>query len=278
MKSRAGIEASRGTRRQCVYYEDVKVPDKGTVSLIGMDYGYKASEWRKIWDDPKNADLVKKRGKPEHLREGDTVWVKIPWHTVTRNLRVDGKGAAFLVQRNGAPGKNLSWVQTVFRDNQPIGPNPAKFCVDGCTPDDNLPFYWTEDEVSSPPSWVKTFSGDPKVSLSQTFADMAHRGTPTAAQGDTHWRAIVSIAVVNGTRITVYDSWVWGFDLTTAGVATTVGPRAAKPNEIHGHLHLLREGLGGWIIDETLWGIHIRLELLNPVKFSAQGWTFRSPP
>jgi len=57
--------------------------------------------------------------------------------------------------------------------------------------------------------WVKDFSGDPAVQLGKTFADRASRGAPAAGIGTTKWRAIVSIAVVNEKRVTVYDSWVW---------------------------------------------------------------------
>src|SRR6266852_3416284 len=83
-----------------MYHEDVKVKNGETVSGIGADFGYRITEWHKIWDDPKNAPLVKKRGKPEHLQIDDVVWVKIPWHTVTRRLTADANGASFLVQRN----------------------------------------------------------------------------------------------------------------------------------------------------------------------------------
>src|SRR5215813_9935220 len=114
-----------------MFYEDVTVKKGETVSGLGVDYGYKGSEWHKIWDDPKNAALVKKRGIPEHLQIGDIVFVAIPWCTVTRTLTADPKGASFLVQRNGEAGKRLRWVQTVYQHNQPIGAT-TPFCVDGC--------------------------------------------------------------------------------------------------------------------------------------------------
>lgn len=41
---------------------------------------------------------------------------------------------ALLAQRGGS------------QHNHPIGPNPAAACVDACTPDDNLPFYFTEQK------------------------------------------------------------------------------------------------------------------------------------
>jgi hypothetical protein len=260
-----------------VYYEDVKVKKGETVSGIGAEYGYNVADWRKIWDDPKNHALVKKRVKPEHLQIDDVLWVKIPWHTVTRIVTATANGASILVQRDGGAGKRMSWVQTVYQHNQPIG-STAPFCVDGCPADDDLPFYWTDAEIASPPTWVQNFAGDPKVELSKTFADSAGRGAPTAAMGTTKWRAIVSIAVVNEKRITVYGSLVWGFDLTPAGISTKVGPRAATHHEREGHLNLLRNGIGLWIIDFTVLGFPVHLALTNPFSFGAQGWTFRSPP
>ena len=243
-----------------MYYEDVKVKKGETVSGLGMNYGYKSSEWRKIWDDPKNAALVKKRGKPEHLQIGDIVDIPIPWRTVTRHLTTDANGVSFLVQRDGQAGKRMRWVQTVYQHNQPVAAT-TPFCVDGCPADDSLPFYWTDGEVASPPQWIKDFSGDPKVQLSKTFGDRPSRGAPSAAQGTTKWRAIVSIAVVTDNRVTVYDSWVWGFDLTAAGVSSKVGPRAANAQEVQGHLHLLGIGKG-----------------TGAGTFGTQGWTFRKPP
>src|SRR5258705_198536 len=51
-----------------MYHEDVKVKNGETVSGIGADFGYRITEWHKIWGDPKNAPLVKKHAKPEHLQ------------------------------------------------------------------------------------------------------------------------------------------------------------------------------------------------------------------
>jgi len=243
-----------------MFYEDVKLKRGDTVYGLGKEYGYKGTEWHKIWDDPKNAPLVKKRGQPEHLQVADIVFFPIPWKTVTRNLCAETRGAAFLVQRDGEPGKRMSWVQTVYQDNQPVK-GTTKFCVDGCPADDNLPFYWTDGEVASPPKWIQDFSGDKKVKLSKTFGDKPSRNPPKAGQDTTKWRAIVSIAVVTDKRVTVYDSWVWGFDLTVAGKSTKVGPRAADPSEVAGHLHLLSIGLG-----------------TSADNFGKQGWTFRKPP
>jgi hypothetical protein len=244
-----------------MFFEDVKVQRGETVSGLGMAYGYKAGDWHKIWDDKKNADLVKRRGVPEHLQIADILFIPIPWKTVTRTLTTDARGASFLVQRDGEAGKRMSWVQTVYQSNQPAA-GTTTFCVDGCPADDVLPFYWTNSEISSPPQWIKDFSGDPKVQLSKTFGDRPSRGkNPAAGKGTTQWRAIVSIAVVTGKRVTVYDSWVWGFDLTEAGKSTKVGPRSADASEVAGHLNLLKNGVG-----------------TAADNFGKQGWTFRKPP
>lgn len=43
-----------------MHYEDVKVEKGETVSGLGVAYGYKSTEWRKIWDDPRNMALIAK--------------------------------------------------------------------------------------------------------------------------------------------------------------------------------------------------------------------------
>lgn len=232
-----------------MYYEDVKVKRGETASGLAVAYGYNGVEWRRIWDDPKNHTLVRKRVKPEHLQVDDILSVPIPWKVNSRTLNVEASGVGFTVTRDGGGGSRLAWVQTVYRDNQPIGPNPSPFCVDACTPDDNLPFYWTEAELKKDPTRRKTFIDHPS------------RPAPSAPLGTTRWRAIVSIAVQTDKRITVYDSNVWGFDETPGSAITKIGPRAPTPLETTGHLTLLRNGLG--TAKDT---------------FGKQGWTFRSPP
>ena len=123
-----------------MFYEDVQVERGETVSGLGAAYGYKPSEWQKIWKDPRNAALIAKRKVPEQLQIGDTLMVKIPWTVVSKSLTKKADGGQMEAERDGELGKRLTWVQTVYRHNQPIGPNPNPFCVDACTPDDDLPF------------------------------------------------------------------------------------------------------------------------------------------
>jgi hypothetical protein len=174
--------------------------------------------------------------------------VEIPWKTVTRTLTTHANGATYEATRDGGAGTRLSWVQTVYQSNQPIG-GTNTFCVDACPPDDNLPFYWTDAELVAKPERRKKFSDSPS------------RPAPSAAAGDTKWRAVLSLAVVTGKRITVFDSYVWGFDMTPANAVTTVGPRAATDGEVAGHLNLLKNGVG-----------------TGAGSFTVQGWTFRLPP
>jgi len=233
-----------------VYYEDVKVVAGETVSGLAVAYGYKAADWVKIWNDNKNAELVKKRGIPNKLGIGDVVQIPIPWKVTNSSVAptpgVGGVTTEF--KRDGGKGTRLSWVQTVYQANQPVtGTTP--FCVDGCPPDDDLPFYWTDAEIAADPT------------LRQKFTDAPSRTAPSAAAGTTTWRAVTSIAVITGKRVTVYESHVWGFNLTPANVVTKVGPRDALANEVSGHLNLLRKGVG------TAAG-----------TFSTQGWTFRPAP
>ncbi len=240
-----------------MYHEDVVLEGSETVSGIAEAYGYLPSDVYRVWQDPLNAELVKKRGKPEGAKAGDVLWVGVPWRVTTRKLTATGNGASFFIKRDGGPGSRMSWVQTVYQGNQPVvGTTPS--CVDACPPDDQLPFYWTAQEIARPPRWIQALSGDPSVNLTKVFGDEPARRPPSTVQGTTKWRAIVSIAVVNKKRVSVYDSWVWGFDLTSSGLSAAVGPRAAKPFEQQGHVNLLANGKG------TAAG-----------TFQSQGWNFR---
>lgn len=230
-----------------MFYEDVKMKGGETVSGLAVAYGYSGSDWGKIWNDSKNLALTAARGKPERLQVGDTIAIPIPWSINSKTLNVEARGVGFEAKRSGGNGSRLSWTQTVYRHNQPIGPNPNPFCVDACTPDDNLPFYWTDAELTKDPT------------LRKTFIDHPSRNPPTAAAGTTRWRAVVSLAVITEKRVTIWDSLVWGFDMTSANVITKIGPRAATAQEVTGHLNLLRNGKG-----------------TGPVTFKAGGWSFRA--
>jgi hypothetical protein len=232
-----------------MFYEDVKIKRGDSISKLGLAYGYKAAQWHKIWDDPKNRDLVGSRGRPERIQPGDVVNIPIPWEVISQTLTAQGDGALMQAERDGENGTQLSWVQTVNRGNQPIGPNPNQFCVDACTPDDALPFYWTNGEIT----------GD--SSLRKKFRDHSARNPPTAAMGTTMWRAVVSLAVVTDKRVTLWDSTVWGWNMTPANAITIVGPSTATTAEVNGHLNLLRKGLG-----------------TGPHTFEDDGWTFRVAP
>ena len=69
---------------------------------------------------------------------------------------------------------------------------------------------------------------------------------------------MTSIACYTGRRVTIFETKVWGFNMTPAGAVTRVPVRAASAAEINGHLQLLRNSAGG--------------------NFRAGGWTFRLPP
>jgi hypothetical protein len=232
-----------------MFLEEVEVKAGDTIASLAADYGYHLGTWIKVWNHPKNAALVALRKTPERLQVGDRVMIPIPWKVNAKTLVAVARGATINVDRDGDRGKALSWVQTVYRHNQPIGPNPNPFCVDGCTPDDDLPFYWTDAEIAASPN------------LRTHFSDTPSRNAPSVAMGITKWRAIVSIAAVTKKRVTVWDSLVWGFDMTPAGVVTTVGPRKATAHEVAGHLNLLKNGVG-----------------TSGVKFTDQGWRFRAAP
>ena len=239
-----------------MFYEDYKIKRGDTLWNLAGAYGYRNQDWKKIWDDPANAGLVAKRKKPELCRPGDLLMIPIPWTVQTWSLAARTTpdptggptlyGAEMDMERDGELGKQLTFVQTVYRHNQPIGPNPNPFCVDGCIPDDELPFYYTNAELSSVPNRRKHFN------------DHSRRPAPSAATGTTKWRAVVSVAVVTEKRVSIWDSTVWGWDLTPAASVSIIGPRDATDFEISGHLQLLKTGLG-----------------TGPLDFGKLGWTFR---
>jgi hypothetical protein len=231
-----------------MFYEDVKVKRGETVSGLGVAYGYKASEWRKIWDHPRNLHVVARSRVPERLQIGEMLYVPISWMVVTKTLTPKPDGAAIVLERDGELGKRLTWVQTVYQHNQPIGATQP-FCVDGCPADDNLPFYWTDAEIAA------------DKNLRKRFSDYSHRPRPTAAMGTTRWRAVVSLAVVTDQRVSIWNSIVWGWNLPVIGPPSVVGPRPATGHEVQGHLNLLRKGLG-----------------TGPLTFGTGGWTFQLAP
>jgi hypothetical protein len=195
-----------------MYYEDVRVERGETVSQLAGDYGYRVSDWEKVWKDPRNASLVVRRRVPESLQIGDVLNVPIPWCVSTKVATKEARGASVVIERNGELGKRLTWVQTVYQHNQPVAATTA-FCVDGCPADDDAPFYWTDAEIAATPN------------LRKRFSDYSQRDPPTVAQGSTRWRAVVSLAVVTGKRVTVFNSLVWGWDMTPANVVTPVGQK-----------------------------------------------------
>jgi hypothetical protein len=228
-----------------MYYEDVKIQHGETVSGLATDYAHKATAWEKIWKDPKNARLVALRKDPAHVRAGDILYVPIPWKVISKPITPETDGASIVIERDGELGTRITFVQTVYQHNQPLD-DTTPFCVDGCPGDDDLPFYWTMAELTRDPNRRKR------------FWDHSSRDAPSADKGSTRWRAVVSLAVVTEKRVTVYKSYVWGWNMTTANVITTVGPRESTGPEMMGHINLLRKGKG------------------KTIDFKTDGWTFRS--
>jgi len=229
-----------------MYCEDVRLKHGDTISGLAKAYAYKETDWRKIWDDPRNVTLVGMRKAPEHVRPGDLLQIPIPWKVTSKSLTPETDGASLVMVRDGELGERISWVQTVYQHNQPVA-GTTPFCVDGCPADDADPFYYTAQELTDDPARRKRFS------------DHSSRGAPTAKLGTTKWRAVVSLCVVTDKRVTVYKSHVWGWNMTTANAITAVGPREATGPEMMGHINLLRKGVGK-----------------GPVTFKDSGWTFRS--
>jgi hypothetical protein len=231
-----------------MFYEDVKIERGDTLWQLAVDYGYHGAQWTTIWNDARNARLKEKRKEPRFIQPGDVFQVPIPWTVTLELMSNQGDGARIDRWRDGERGRRLAWVQTVDQGNQPV-PGTIEFCTDGCPADDDLPFYWTNAEVAADPE------------LRRHFWDHSARNPPTAAQGTTQWRATVSLAVITGKRVTIWDSTVWGWDMQPDGTVTLIGPRDAGVMELAVHLGLLAGGMG-----------------TGPATFSAAGWTFRTAP
>ena len=233
-----------------MFYEDVQITaTHPTIDKLVWRYGHRTSDWESIWNHRKNIAATRFRATPAEMRPGDILYIPIPWRVISTPMSPHANGVEIRVNRNGGPGLNLRFVQTVNRANQRFGP-PDVFCTDPCTPDDpaesNEPFYRTRAELQATPAW-----------RAKQLYDRPSRGTPSAAAGTTRWRAVTSIACVTGRRITIFDTKVWGFNLTPAGVVTVVIADASA-TEIAGHLNLLRNSAGG--------------------NFRSLGWTLRLPP
>lgn len=231
-----------------MFHEDVRVAPGETLSTLAVAYGYRADDADKLWRDCKNAHLVAHRGAGRNLQAGDLLYVPIPWHLVQSSLVAQRHGVQIRAERDGELGTRLTWVQTIYQGNQPIGGTDPS-CVDACPPDDDLPFYWTNGEITADPQ------------LRRRFSDAPSRPPPSAAASVTRWRAVTSLAVVTAMRVSVWESRVWGFDLDPDGTVHPVKLRHASAAEVQSHLYVLRTGKG-----------------TGPVCFGAGGWTFRRPP
>ncbi len=85
-----------------MFYEDVKVLKGETVSGVAKAYGYKISDWKKIWSEPRNVGLATRRHVPEKLQIGDVIQVKIPWRITTKILTKQPRGAYLVAEHDGA--------------------------------------------------------------------------------------------------------------------------------------------------------------------------------
>ncbi|CAM3763489.1 LysM peptidoglycan-binding domain-containing protein [Flavobacterium branchiophilum] len=229
-------------------FEDVTLKHGETLSQIASDYGYNSWDWKIIWDHHINSDLKNKRQKPENLLVGDKIIIPLPWKIISKNMSVypnNSNRFGITVNRDGAKGNKLRWVQTVFQDNQPIGFTDS-FCADACPGDDDDPFYYTTNEIKNNSNYRKS------------FYDAPWRGPHPLRT--TAWRAVLSICSVSDLQVSVFESIVWGVDFGKNGINTKYPPRKATQQEISGHLRLLKIGKGktktfkdgGWTFREAL--------------------------
>lgn len=245
-----------------MYLEDVTLKSGDTVYQLGINYGFAGSDWRTIWNHNKNKDLRECRKEPRGLQVGDVLHIPIDWkilNTTMTFVRANSR-VQFKATRTGKKGKNIRWVQTVDRHNQPFGQAPygqPRFVVDPSSPpDDNEPFYFTDAELKADPNRRTTFSDTPG------------RAAPVAPLGTTKWRALLSVAVVTEKRVTILDTHYWGFDIDNAGTVAKVPGRKAAVGEVQEHLRLLKNG----------FGLGATNAIGTKADFKDMGWTFRLPP
>ena len=220
-----------------LFYEDVKIKQGETLVGLAAEYGFDPDDWREIWDDPKNAPLKATRKLSTNLKIGDTLYIPIKWRIKTKNLRprkVEVDTFMMTAERSGKEGLRLDWVQTVYGHNQAkfmhSKPFP-EFSVDEPTWD-NTPFYATQSHF------------DTKVLKRNQTRDTPFRYPPTAAKGTTTWRAVTSLCVITGKRVSIWDTFVWGIDFPPDGINKAYPIKPASQYEIGGHLNLLRKKSG----------------------------------
>jgi hypothetical protein len=125
------------------------------------------------------------------------------------------------------------WLQTVTTNDPsdtPVGapllPVPITY-VDPRPNDDTKPFYWTDAEEAANPGH---FDDSP--------------GRPAHPTGTIVWKAILSLAGVNGKDVQRFDSVTYGFSIDSSGTVTTTGP--GTPASVSGHLSTLASEFSGW--------------------------------
>ena len=235
-----------------LFYEDVKIKQGETIVGLAAEYGFDPDDWREIWNDPKNTKLKTTRKLSTKIKAGDILYIPIKWRIKTKQLQPQKSGVdtfRMTAERTGKEGLRLDWVQTVYGHNQAnfmeSKPFP-QFSVDEPTWD-NTPFYATQEHF------------DTNVLKRTQTRDTPARNPPTAKQGTTTWRAVTSLCVVTGKRVSIWDTYVWGIDFQPNGINKAYPIRPAAQNEIEGHLNLLRRKMG-----------------TANVPFKELGWTFVS--
>lgn len=247
------------TANTIMHYEEVAFKKGETLWGLVNAYGHANTDWSNIWCDAKNAALKAQRGEPRRIQVGDVIQIPIGWtmlNTTMRNSQNNDR-VVFVASRTGGEGERLRWAQTVDRHNQPFGQAPygaPRYVVDPSSPpDDNLPFYFTDSELTA------------DSNLRRRFVDAPYRNAPSAALGTTEWRAMLSIAVQTDRRVTLLDTRLWGFDKAPGGALTQIPARKANAAERQNHLALMQSGFG--LGPNNARG--------TKADFKDMGWTFR---
>ena len=237
-----------------MFFESVTLAPGDTVGRILDLYGIDGTRWSEVLQSAPNQSVPSNATLLSRPPQVTSICVPIgPYMTVVNSRTVidlnvglrplntnftpaqralqianSSHGVEINAERDGNDCARIRWLQTVKSRNR-AGlngtPTPPEF-VDGGG--NGLPFY-TATSVGS---------DDPDSTL---FEDTPCCGVPTRA-GQPQFSAILSLTVWTHPRITIIQSWAYGFRVVSAQHIHFDRPRDATPREIADSIRILKTG------------------------------------